>query len=68
MGLENEVLTDTDLKEQLTSAMKEDRDFTTKPVSISVDGKEKQFQISGQVIRQEEVDPYRILLVFEESS
>jgi two-component system CheB/CheR fusion protein len=68
MGLENEVLTDTDLKEQLTSALKEDRDFTTKPVSISVDGKEKQFQISGQVIRQEEVDPYRILLVFEESS
>jgi two-component system CheB/CheR fusion protein len=68
MDLENKVLTDTNLKKKLTSALKEDRDFTTKPVSISTDGAEKQFRISGQVIRQEEEDPYRILLVFEERS
>ena len=68
MDLENDVFTSTDLKQKLTSALKEDRDFTTKPVSISTDGAEKQFRISGQVIRQEEEAPYRILLVFEEHS
>jgi two-component system, chemotaxis family, CheB/CheR fusion protein len=66
MDLENEVLTDTDLKEKLTSALKEDRDFTTKPVSVSVDGGEKKFRIIGQVIKQKKGTPYRILLGFEE--
>jgi PAS domain-containing protein len=53
-----------DLSSKLATALKEDKDFTTRPFEMTPPGGIRRFVIRGRVIKGGDDDPYHILLQF----
>jgi hypothetical protein len=67
LSLENEVLKRANMASQLQRALEESRDFESQEFTLTRGDGEKRYFIRGQNIQRVSDEPYRLLLVFEET-
>ena len=64
LGVQNHILEQIDLKSELKTALKQNKNFKTRAFEIETPEGKQRFAINGQIIRKDDDFPYRILLQF----